>query len=123
MPYTIHSWPPGLPKDEIEALPMEAQAAIAVMFREMRRRGPRPEEYNVKPLSRRLRGLNQANMKINREQIRLLFSVYGTRIVIFHVFKKTSPQLEQRGYDKALARKRSAESLMAGAQHVIPTIH
>src|SRR5438132_9811885 len=123
MPYTIHCWPPGVQRDEIEALPVGAQAAIAVMFREMRRRGPRPEEYRVKPLSRQLRGLNQVNLKINREQIRLLFSVYATRIVIFHVFRKTSPQVEQRGYDKALARKKSAESVMAGVQNVVPTIH
>ena len=123
MPYTIHCWPPTVQKDEIEGLPLEAQAAIAVMFREMRRRGARPEEYNIKPLAKRLRGLNQVNMKVNREQIRLLFSVYGTRIVVLHAFKKTSPQIEQRGYDKALARKKSAEQVMAGARDVIPTIH
>lgn len=89
MPYSIHQWPPSVQKDEIDALPTAASVAIMVMFREMRSRGHRPGEYKIKPLAKKLRGLNQVNMKINREQIRVLFSVYGNRIVVFHVFKSS----------------------------------
>jgi len=81
-----------------------------------------PEEYRVKPLSGHLHGLKQANLKINREQVRMLFSVYNDRIVILHVFKKTSPQIEKRGYEKALDRKKQVEELMRGGNE-LPTIH
>lgn len=125
MPYTVHQWPASIKKDEIDALPVAAATAVLVMLRVMRERGPRPEEYNVKPLSGRLHGLNQVNMKINKEQIRVLFSVYDKfQVVVFHVFKKTSPQIEQRGYDKALGRKRQAELFMARGQHdQLSTLH
>jgi phage-related protein len=92
------------------------------MLKEMRRSGPMPEEYNVKPLPRHLHGLRQVNLKVNNEQIRVLFSVYGSVIVVFHVFKKTSPQIEQRGYQKALDRKKQAE-FMIGAGDELPTLN
>jgi phage-related protein len=66
--------------------------------------------------------LRQANLKVNNEQIRVLFSVYGSAIVVVHVFKKTSPQIEKRGYDKALNRKRQAE-FMIGADDELPTLN
>ncbi|SRR5216684_913036 len=124
MPYNVHQWPASVQKQEIETLPNDAAEAVLVMLREMRRRGPRLEEYRIKPLPGRLHGLNQANLKINKEQIRVLFSVYESSIVVFHVFKKTSPQIERRGYDKALERKKTAEQLMeAGGVNNVPTLH
>jgi phage-related protein len=122
MGYAIKQWPASVGKSEIGALPTDAESAVLAMLREMRNRGPMPEEYNIKPLKGHLHGLKQANLKVNREQIRVLFSVYGTQIVVFHVFKKTSPQVETRGYEKALARKKHAE-LLVGAGNELPTHH
>src|SRR4051812_22063102 len=108
MRYEIKQWPGSVQRSEIGALPSAAESAVLVMLKEMRRAGPMPEEYKIKPLKRHLHGLKQANLKVNNEHIRVLFSVYRSVIVVFHVFKKTSPQIEQRGYQKALDRKKQA---------------
>src|SRR5712664_474375 len=100
MGYEIKQWPASVQKSEIGALPLDAESAVLAMLREMKIRGPMPEEYKIKPLRGHLHGLRQANLKVNKEQIRVLFSVDGSRIVVFHVFKKTSPQVETRGYQK-----------------------
>ncbi|SRR6266545_104990 len=123
MPYETRQWPPSVQKDEIATLPGAAEAAVLVMLREMRRRGPWLEEYKIKPLPKRLHGLNQVNMKISGEQIRVLFSVYGNCVAVFHVFKKTSSQIEQRGYDLALARKKTAEQIVKGGVDGLATIN
>src|SRR5258707_11258737 len=122
MPYTIHQWPGSVQKDEIETLPLDASIAVLVMLRRMRVAGPFPEEYNVKALPRENHGLRQVNLRINGEQIRVLFSVYQTKIVVLHVFKKTSPQIEKRGYEKARDRKKTVETFLKGGTDV-PTIH
>lgn len=123
MAYDICQWPASIQKGEIGKLPEDAEAAVLVMLRAMRLRGPWLEEYTIKPLSGRLHGLNQVNMKVNGEQIRVLFSVYGQCIVVYHAFKKTSPQIEQRGYGIALNRKNAAEQILAGGKNELPTIH
>jgi phage-related protein len=122
MGYEIKQWPGSVEKSEIRALPLAAESALLVMLREMRKCGPMPEEYNVKPLKKHLHGLRQVNLKVNNEQIRVLFSVYGSIIVVFHVFKKTSPQIEKRGYEKALSRKKQAE-FMIGSGDELPTLN
>lgn len=48
--------------------------------------------------------------------------MYGNCIVVLHVFKKTSPQIEQRGYKKALDRKSAIEIVLKGGGDV-PTVH
>lgn len=121
MSYDIRQWPGSVFK-EIADLPVAAETAVLVMLREMRVSGPMPEEYNIKPLRGHLHGLKQVNLKINREQIRVLFSIYGQQIVVLHVFKKTSPQIETRGYEKALDRKAQLEDMMRRG-HELPTIH
>jgi phage-related protein len=123
MPYLIQQWPDSVQRKEIDSLPLDASSAVMVMLREMRNRGPWPEEYKIKPLSGHLHGLKQANLKVNREQIRMLFSVYGLRIVVLHVFKKTSPQSETNGYKLALERKKNAEILSSGGSSDLTTIH
>ena len=122
MAYEIRQWPAAV-RREIGGLPGPAEAAVLVLLIAMRARGPRPEEYQVKPLKKNLRGLVQVNMKINREQIRVLFSVYGNCIVVFHVFKKTSPQVELRGYELALKRKKTAEQITKGGADELPTLN
>jgi hypothetical protein len=44
----------------------------------------------------------------------VLYVVYGTKIVVVSVFKKTSPQLEEREYKNALARKKTVDALIFG---------
>jgi hypothetical protein len=121
MAFTIHQWPAGLQRKQIEALPLAAQTAVLVMLREMRNSGPHPEGYSVQPLSRNLRGLTQANLKVRKEHIRVIYAVYGIQIVLVSVFKKTSLQLEKNQYKNALARKRTIESIITGGENV-PTI-
>ena len=123
MAFRIEQWPASVQKKEIEALPPAAAESVLVMLRAMRARGPILEEYKTKRLSGHLQGLIQVSMKINREQIRILYSVYGLQIVIFHVFKKTSPQVERRGYDKALKRKKTAKTIIKDKNDDLPTIH
>jgi phage-related protein len=122
MGYDIRQWPGSVGKSEIGALPADSESAVLVMLREMTKRGPMPEEYDIKPLKRHLHGIKQANLRVKNEQIRVLFSVYGSQIVVFHVFKKTSPQVETRGYEKALKRKKQAESRI-GVGDEFPTLH
>lgn len=123
MAYDIRQWPASVRKSEIGKLPPDAEVAILVMLRAMRLRGAWLEEYTIKPLPGRLHGLNQVNMKVNGEQIRVLFSVYGQCIVVYRAFKKTSPQIEQRAYDIALNRKNAAEQILAGGKNELPTFH
>jgi phage-related protein len=123
MAYDIRQWPASIRKTAIGKLPGDAEAAVLVMLRAMRLRGPWLEEYTIKPLPRHLHGLNQVNMKVNGEQIRVLFSVYRWCIVVFHVFKKTSPAMEQRAYETALNRKKTAEQILAGGKNELPTVH
>lgn len=123
MAYRIEQWPASVQKKEIEGLPPAARDSVLVMLREMRARGPILEEYKTKRLSDHLQGLTQVSMKINREQIRILYSVYGLQIVVFHVFKKTSPQVEQRGYKLALRRKKTAEAIIKDQSDALPTVH
>jgi len=122
MPFTVHQWPASLQRKEIDALPMGARTAVLVMLRAMERDGPHPEAFQTKPLGRHLQGISQANLKIQKEQIRVLYTVYGTRIVLLSVFKKTSPQLEQREYDAALNRKKTVDSIIASHGDV-PLVH
>lgn len=93
-----------------------------VMLRAMRSNGPMPEEYSVKPLRAHLHGIKQVNLKIKREQIRVLFMTAGQQIVVLHVFKKTSPQVETRGYEKALDRKAQVDEMMRSGYEP-PTFH
>jgi phage-related protein len=123
MPYTISQWSDSVQRKEIEGLPLDASNAVLVMLRTMRRDGPKPSGYKIKPLAKRLHGLSQANLKVNKEQIRVLFSVYGQRIVVLHVFKKTSPQAEQRAYQLALDRKKTVENVLQESADGLTTIH
>ena len=66
-------------------------------------------------------GINQVNIKVNKEQIRILFSVYDKNIVVWRVFKKTSPQIEHRAYELALSRKKQAEQFKVSGNE-LPTI-
>lgn len=123
MRYTIRQWPGSVQKKEIQALPLDAETAVMVMLQEMMKRGPILDEYHTKRLSKNLHGLLQVNLKINREQIRVLYFVEGAQIVVVHVFKKTSPQVEQRGYALALERKKAAELILKDDEDGITTIH
>lgn len=122
MPYELLQWPSSVQTGEIDSLPLDAANAIMVLLRLMRTDGPKPKGYKIKPLPGKWHGLDQVNMKINKEQIRMLFSVYARKIVVFSAFKKTSPQIEKRMYQRALDRKKTAE-IMLRSGDALPTIN
>ena len=119
MAYTILQWPASVQRKEINELPEDAAVAILVWLRAMARNGPILEEYKTKRLSDHLHGLIQLNMKINKEQIRVLYFVRSTQIVIVHAFKKTSPQIETKGYEVALDRMNTAKQVLRD-KNVLP---
>jgi len=123
MAFTIHQWPANIQRKEIEGLPSQAATAVLVMLRAMSTAGPQPEEYATKQLGKRLRGLIQANMRINKEQIRVLYAVFGNKIFVLHVFKKTSQQIEDRGYERAIGRKKTVEIMLAGGDDEFPAVN
>ena len=109
MGYTIDKWPEGVYPGEIQAECPEAEAMIDVLIARMKGQGPQPDGYQVKPLRRRLSGLWQINLKVQKRQVRVLYAPYGDRIVIFRIHKKSSPQEQERAYALAQKRKREYE--------------
>ena len=125
MPYDLKQWPqsvyPGATAEFPDAMPV-----IDVALQALRTEGPRPQGYEFKPLGKKKGGLWQINLRVKRQQIRILYAPYGQTIIVFHIHKKSSPQEQQRAYDKAMSRKRQAEQIMkdAGNTHVgLPTVH
>jgi len=110
MPYELKYWPESIPKREIEALPTAARAELKAALLDLARFGPNPPARNVKNLGKANAGLWQLNLKVNKEQIRLLYFPWGGRIVVVvSAFKKTSKQLQEREYQTAMSRKKEAE--------------
>lgn len=109
MAYDLKCWPDSVSRKEINDLPTGARAEVKVALRELQRFGPSPPARTVKNLGKAKDGLWQLNLKVNREQIRLLYFPWGGRIiVVLSVFKKTS-KLQQREYETAMQRKKEAE--------------
>jgi hypothetical protein len=109
MPYTVCQWPKGVYPDEIRAECPEAEATIDVLIGKMRSAGPNPPGYQVKALGKKLGGLWQINLKVEKRQVRILYAPYPETIVIFRIHKKSSPQEQKRAYESAQKRKREYE--------------
>lgn len=117
MPHELKQWPATVYPDETEEFP-EAKPDIDVALLELHRQGPSPLGYHVKPLGKGKGGLWQMNLKVERKQIRILYAPYKDSIVVFRIHKKGSPQEQQRAYTLAMSRKKEAEALMKGGNHV-----
>ena len=110
MPYELFCWPASVSRKEIESLPASARAGVKLALSELARFGPNPSVRSVKNLGKKNDGLWQLSLKVDREQIRLLYFPWRNRIIVLvSAFKKTSPQLQQREYEAAVARKKEAE--------------
>jgi len=125
MPYDLRQWPASVYPGEVDVFP-EAKVDIDVVLQQLRTQGPSPLGYNVKNLGKSKGYLWQLNIKVQRKQIRILYSPYRQVIVLFRIHKKGSPQEQQRAYVEAMTRKRAAENAMqqAGYTHVgLATVH
>ncbi|MCR6646486.1 MAG: type II toxin-antitoxin system RelE/ParE family toxin [Terricaulis sp.] len=118
MPYEVKCYPDSVGKKEIKGLPAEARAEVASVIRDLATYGPEPPAREAKTLKgKHLKGLWQLSLKVNKEQIRLVYFVWGeTIIVVVSVFKKTSPQLQVREHSTAAERKKTAERILRNTQ-------
>ena len=105
MAYVVRVYPPSVYPGEVNDECPEATAQIDALIRAMNRQGPAPPGFAIKTLGKKLRGLWQANLKVEKRQIRILFAPYDTNIVWFRIHKKSSPQEQQRAYALAIRRK------------------
>lgn len=55
-------------------------------------------------------GLLEVRIRLDKRICRILFSSYGSRMVLFHGFIKQSEQTPQHEIDTALERKRHMEN-------------
>jgi hypothetical protein len=90
----------------------EAKPNIDAALRALAKFGPMREEYGAKNLGQSKGGLWQLGFKVNRKQIRILYAPYKDVIVIYCIHPKTSPQEQERAYERAMKRKREAERKM-----------
>jgi hypothetical protein len=109
MVYHVDQWPEGVYPDEVRAECPEAEATIDVLIGKMKSVGPSPDGYQVKPLGKKLGGLWQINLKVEKRQVRILYAPYHDTIVFFRIHKKSSPQEQERAYKLAQKRKREYE--------------
>jgi hypothetical protein len=109
MGHSVRQWPGGVYPGEIDAECPEARADIDVLIRRMEIEGPSPPGYNVKTLGKKMGGLWQINLKVEKRQIRVLYSPYYRDIVIFRIHKKGSSQEQNRAYKLAIERKKEYE--------------
>jgi len=116
MAYDVRQWPETVYPGEVDRECPEAKEVIAVLIRNMRNSGPSPEGYQVKNLGRKMDGLWQINLKVQKRQIRVLYAPYGAVIVLFRIHKKGSPQEQQHAYGLAKDRKREYEAAKRRAE-------
>ena len=123
MAYELKQWPADVYPDETEEFP-EAGADIDTALLELHRQGPSPLGYHVKSLGKTKNGLWQLNLKVQRNQIWILYAPYKDFIVVFKIHKKGSPREQQAAYQVATARKKAVENLLKRGMHVgALTIH
>jgi hypothetical protein len=110
IPYDVRQWPDSVYPNEVIAECPEALQVIDTLILNFRRHGPSPDGYGVKTLGKQLAGLWQVNLKVQKRQVRVLYSSYGQQIVLFRIHKKGSTQEQQRAYELAVRRKRQFEA-------------
>lgn len=116
MAHTVRQWPDDVYPDEVRRECPEAEAAIDAFILELQSEGPSPAGAAVKALGKRVGGLWQANLRVKKRQVRILYAPYGEDIVLFHIHKKSSPQEQQRAYRTAMRRKDEYEAALRSGQ-------
>jgi hypothetical protein len=109
MPHDVRQWPNSVYPGEVDSECPEARQVIDTLILNLRRNGPSPEGYRAKNLGKRMGGLWQINLKVEKRQVRILYAPYGLVIVLFRIHKKGSRQEQQRAYELAKDRKREYE--------------
>ncbi len=110
MTYIVTHYPTVVYPGEVEAECPEADPEVVVLISRMASQGPSPTAYKAKALGKKMGGLWQINLKVEKRQIRILYAPYGTeKIVLFRIHKKSSPQEQERAYALAMKRKREYE--------------
>ena len=117
MKHELKQWPANVYPDGTEEFP-EAGADTDTALRELQRQGPSPLGYHVKSLGKTKNGLWQLNLKVQCNQIRILYAPYKDFIVVFKIHKKGSPREQQAAYQVATARKKAVENLLKRGMHV-----
>ncbi len=107
MPHDVRQWPNSVYPGEVNSDCPEARQVIDTLILNLRRSGPSPEGYRAKNLGKRMSGLWQINLKVEKRQVRILYAPYGPVIVLFRIHKKGSRQEQQRAYELAKDRKRA----------------
>jgi hypothetical protein len=113
MVHDVRQWPSSVYPGEVDAECPEARQIIDALILNLSRHGPSPDGYGAKTLGKKLGGLWQINLKVEKRQVRVLYSPYGNKIVLFRIHKKSSPQEQRRAYDLAIRRKTEYEAAMA----------
>lgn len=95
-------------------MPTLARAEVKAALRELAEFGPNPPGRSVKTLGKGVGGLWQMSLKVQKEQVRLLYFPWGRKIIVLvSAFKKTSPQVQEREYQTAKDRRKEAERRLA----------
>ena len=124
MSYRVSCFPERVDAKEIDALETGLRREAKAAIRDLARSGPAPPGRTVKKLGKQLGYLWQMNLKVNREQLRILYFPHGqNEIVLVSVFTKGSPQEQQRAYETAVRRKADAETILAEDPSGTSTIH
>ncbi len=111
--YELNQWPESVYLDAEKGFMVAAiQAKVDLFLDSVRKEGPSPEAFSCKNLGKKLGGLWQANLKVNRLQIRVLYAPYRRKIVVFLIHKKTSKQEQERAYKLAMKRKAEVDPIM-----------
>jgi hypothetical protein len=118
MAYEVLQWPGTVYPGEVNRECPEALEVIAVLIRNMCVSGPSPAGYQVKNLGRKMDGLWQINLKVQKRQVRVLYAPYVQIIVLFRIHKKGSRQEQQRAYELAKDRKRDYETAKARVERI-----
>jgi hypothetical protein len=116
MPHDVRQWPDSVYPGEVRDECPEAETVIDTLILNLRCEGLSPEGYRAKNLGKRMGGLWQINLKVEKRQVRVLYAPYGNTIVLFRIHKKGSRQEQQRAYGLAQQRKRDYEAARAKLQ-------
>jgi hypothetical protein len=114
MPYEVWYWPDSVYPGGVKSECPEGEAVIDVLIQRMKEDGLRPEGYQVKTLGQAQGGMWQLNLKVGTgRQVRLLYSPYDRKIVLFRIHQKSSKPEQDRAYELARDRKRAYEQQQA----------
>ena len=109
MAYDVRQYPKSVYPSEVQSECPEAETQIDVLIGKLKEFGPSPPGYSVKNLGKQKANIWQINLRAGKRQVRILYGVYGNKIIIFRIHKKSSPPEQKRAYELAVKRKKEYE--------------